>query len=257
MNEKRTSFITLLGLLLCAQSYAQDLPHLQAKLDTVAITGNIKVLKLTSSLGEELPIRALSPEKKTAVFYAPPTQSHEYDVTAIRILVSSESNLSNAGQLFIDLVLPDTVTHSPSKFRLLPAPISITNKEVRKAKNGVLSLDVSTYGLTIPRQGLFVLAEGVAEQGYKYLGDSLVSKGIGRARASMYARVAPLTNIKKSKLINVMDFICIRDVRTSVEPQTWDFNRKRSVWMRRLLSYPNCPSCTISNSGLELTVREL
>lgn len=232
-------------------------PTLLATLDTVSITGTTRVLTLATAPGAEIPIRAMSPSKKTAVYYVPPSTQHEYDINSIRILVSKADNLSNTGRLLIDIVLPDSVTGAPSNRRLLPFPIAVTDREVRRAKAGVLSLDVRAYRITMPRNGLFVVAQGSPEPPYQYVGDTLLARGLGKARASVYVRLVNPASPKKIRIVNAMDFICVRDVRTPVAPQTWDYSFKKAIWTQRLASYPKCPSCVISNTGLELVVREL
>ena len=121
------------------------LPPLRATLDTVAVTGTTRVLTLAAAPGPELLGFPLSPGVQRAVFYARPSAEHEYDLSAVHVLVSNQSNRSSTGQVLIDLVLPDSVTHSPTGRCLLPTPLVLTNREVRKAKQGLLTLDVRAY----------------------------------------------------------------------------------------------------------------
>ncbi|WP_460504195.1 hypothetical protein, partial [Hymenobacter agri] len=208
--------------------------------------------------GPELAVRTFTPGVRTAVLHRPPAGSHEYDLTAIRVLVSKQYNLSNNGLLLVSLLLPDSSTHAPSARALLPAPIAVTDREVRRAKNGVLTLDVRAYHLTMPAAGVFVVAEGAPKPPYRYLGDTLfASKGFGTHLPYMHVRLCNPAAPRRQRLVNAGDFICIRDVRTTAQPQTWDYRKKKAAWVQRQTSYPNCPQCIISNSGLELVVREL
>ena len=68
---------------------------------------------------------------------------------------------------------------------------------------------------------------------------------------------ARLERVLGQRIVNAMDFICIRDIRTTLPPQTWDYRPKKATWMQRQAFYPKCPNCVISNAGLELVVREL
>lgn len=244
-----------------AAAHAQTtppLPTLQATLDTVAVTGTSRVLTLTTAPGADAWWHTLTPGKKIAVLHMPPAGTHEYDLTGIRVLVSKEANLSETGRLLVHLLLPDSSTHTPSARALLPAPISVTDREVRRAKNGVLTLDVRAYGITLPATGVFVVAEGAAKPPYRYLGDTLFAdRGFGQVRPSLHVRLAHTKRPGKQRLVNTADFICVRDTRATVQPQTWDYVPKKERWEQRKLSYPNCPQCIISNSGLELVVREL
>ena len=233
-------------------------PTLQATLDTVAVTGTTRVLTLASAPGPELAIRALSPGVRIAVLHTPPAGPHEYDLTGIRILVSKQYNQSNTGMLLVNLMRPDSSTHAPSTRALLPAPIAVTDREVRRAKNGVLTLDVRAYHLTMPATGIFVVAEGAPKPPYRYLGDTLfASRGFGTHFAYVHVRLGNPATPRRQRIVNAMDFICVRDIRTAAQPQTWDYRPKKASWVQRQASYPKCPQCTISNAGLELVVREL
>lgn len=233
-------------------------PTLKATLDTVAVTGTTRVLTLAAAPGPELAIRALTPGVRMAVLHTPPAGPHEYDLTSIRILVSKSGNLSNTGMLLVSLMLPDSSTHAPSSRALLPAPIAVTDREVRRAKNGVLTLDVRAYHLTMPAAGVFVVAEGATKPPYRYLGDTLfASKGFGVHLAYVHVRLGNPKRPGRQRIVNAMDFICVRDIRTTLPPQTWDYRPKKAAWVQRLAAYPKCPQCVISNAGLELVVREL
>lgn len=234
------------------------LPALTATLDTVAVTGSTRVLTLAATPGDDAWWHTLTPNRKVAVFHAPPAGAHEYDLTGIRVLVSKEANLSDTGRLLVNLLLPDSSSHTPSARALLPAPIAVNDREVRRAKNGVLTLDVRAYGITLPATGVFVVAEGAPKPPYRYLGDTLFADwGFGKVRPSLHVRLAHTKGPGKQRLVNTADFICVRDTRATVQPQTWDYDPGKAIWARRQLSYPNCPQCIISNSGLELVVREL
>ncbi|MET4075961.1 hypothetical protein [Hymenobacter sp. UYCo722] len=233
-------------------------PPLRATLDTVAVMGTTRVLTLASAPGPELAIRALTPGVKMAVLHLPPAGPHEYDLTGIRILVSKQYNQSNTGMLLVSVLLPDGSTHAPSTRALLPAPIAVTDREVRRAKNGVLTLDVRAYHLTLPATGVFVVAEGAPKPPYRYLGDTVfASKGFGEHRAYVHVRLGNPATPRRQRIVNAMDFICVRDIRTALPPQTWDYRPKKAAWVQRLAAYPQCPQCVISNTGLELVVREL
>lgn len=243
------------------------LPTLKAVLDTVAITGHTRILTLAAAPGPDISIRSLLPGLKMAVLHTPPAATHEYDLTGIRVLVSKKYNLSNTGMLLVNLMLPDSSTHAPSTRALLPAPLAVTDHQVRRAKNGVLTLDVRPYHLTLPASGVFVVAEGAPEPPYRYLGDTLfANRPLGRftpssrkrpSLPSMHVRLVNQAHPERQRLVNSADFICVRDIRTSVEPQTWDFTPRRGTWRKRELFNPKCPTCIISNAGLELVVREL
>lgn len=233
-------------------------PPLRATLDTVAVTGTTRVLTLAAAPGPELAVRVFSPGVKIAVLHRPPAGPHEYDLTAIRLLVSKQGNLSNTGLLLINLMVPDSSTKAPSQRALLPAPIAVTDREVRRAKNGVLTLDVRAYHLTMPAAGVFVVAEGAPKPPYRYLGDTVfASRGFGVHRAYVHVRLGNPATPRRQRIVNAMDFICVRDIRTTVSPQTWDYRPKKAAWVQRLAAYPKCPQCVISNAGLELVVREL
>ena len=233
-------------------------PPMRATLDTVAVTGTTRVLTLASAPGPDLAVRSLTPGVKTAVLHLPPAGPHEYDLTGIRILVSKQYNLSNTGILLVNLVLPDSSTHAPSTQALLPAPIAVTDREVRRAKNGVLTLDVRAYRLTLPVAGVFVVAEGAPKPPYRYLGDTLfASKGFGTHLPYVHVRLGKMGTSRRQRIVNAADFICVRDIRTSAQPQTWDYRIKQAAWAQRQAFYPKCPKCIISNAGLELVVREL
>ena len=234
------------------------LPPLKATLDTVAVTGTTRVLTLAAAPGPDMPGRSHWPQVRTAVFYAPPSGPHEYDLAGIRVLVSKQYNRSSTGLLLVNLVLPDDSAHGPSTRELLPAPIAITDREVRRAKDGVLTLDVRAHRLTLPATGIFVVAEGAPEPPYRYLGDTIFAeRSMSKAMPSVHVRLANPATPGKQRLVNAMDFISVRDIRTTVQPQTWDFSRKRGIWVQRQLSRQKCPQCIISNAGLELVVREL
>ena len=149
-------------------------PPLRAMLDTVAVTGTIRVLTLAAAPGPDIPVNSLRPGRKTAMLHQPPTGTHEYDLTGIRVLVSEKYNMSSTGILLVNLMLPDSITHAPSSRALLPAPIAVTDREVRRAKDGVLTLDVRALRITLPTTGVFVVAEGAPEPPYHYLGDTIL-----------------------------------------------------------------------------------
>ena len=257
-------YLLAAGLLAGAASSAHaqttpPLPTLKAALDTVAVTGTTRVLTLASAPGPELAGRAHWPKIRSAVFYAPPAGSHDYDLIGIRVLVSKQYNRSNTGVLLLSLMLPDSSTHGPSARALLPAPIAVTDREVRRAKNGVLELDIRSHQLTLPAKGLFVVAEGAPEPPYRYLGDTIFAeRSLGKSAVpSVHVRLVNPANPGKQRIINAMDFISVRSIRTTARPQTWDYNNRAQAWQQRQASYPNCPKCVISNAGLELVVREL
>ena len=251
------------GLLAGATSaaYAQTTPPLsplRATLDTVAVTGTTRVLTLATAPGPDIPSRSHWPEVRTAVFYALPAGPHEYDLIGIRVLVSKQYNRSSTGLLLVNVVLPDSSTHGPSTRALLPAPIAITDREVRRAKAGVLTIDVRAYRLTLPTTGIFIVAEGTPEPPYRYLGDTILAeRSLGKSIPFVHVRLGNPATPGKQRLVNAMDFISVRDIRTTVQPQTWDYRPKKAIWMQRQASYPKCPQCVISNAGLELVVREL
>jgi hypothetical protein len=237
---------------------APALPPLRATLDTVAVTGTTRMLTLVSAPGPDVSERSLTPGTKVAVRYTPPAGPHEYDLTGIRVLVSGKYNLSSTGLLLIRLMLPDSSTHGPSTRALLPAPIAISDREVRRAKDGLLTLDVRAYHLILPATGVFVVAEGAPEPPYRYLGDTVFADhGFGKPQPSVHVRLGNPATPRKQRIVNAMDFICVRNIRTTVQPQTWDYYPKKAVWRQREAFYPKCPQCVISNAGLELVVREL
>ena len=239
-----------------AQS-APPLPPLRATLDTVAVTGTTRVLTLAAAPGPDMPGFPLSPGIQKAVFYARPSPEHEYDLSAIRVLVSNQFNRSSTGQVLLDLVLPDSSTHGPTGRRLLPAPLVLTDHEVRKAKKGVLTLDVRAHHLAIPASGVFVLVQGQPTPGDQYLGDTLVQLHKKDGHRAVYVKLADAAHPGALHVVNATDFICVRDIRTTGQPQTWDYNNRTHAWQQRKATHPNCPQCAISNAGLELVVREL
>lgn len=241
-------------------AHAQTTPplsSLKAVLDTVAVTGTTRVLALAAAPGPDIPVRVLTPGMKVAVFYALPSREHEYDLQTIRLLVSERGNFSRTGQLLIDLLLPDSITHGPSARRLLPTPLLVTDREVRRAKGGILTLDVSAYHLTMPSTGIFVVAQGIASPPFRYLGDTLIQEKKSQSDRSVYIKINTGEHSNQLRLVNATDFICIRDIRTTAQPQTWDFSSRKGAWIQRKSFYSTCPKCIISNSGLELVVREL
>ena len=255
-------FYLLAGSLLAgAAARAQTtppLPTMQAALDTVAVTGTTRVLTLAAAPGPEVVAHSLTPGRKFAVFHTPPTRSHEYDLTGIQVLVSKQYNRSNTGLLLLNLALPDSTTHAPSAQLLLPAPIAVTDREVRRAHDGVLTLDVRAYHITMPATGLFVVAEGAPEPPYQFLGDTtFADRGLGKSRPFIHVRLGNPATPQKQRFVNAMDFINVRGIRTTGQPQTWDYVRRKGLWQQRPASNPNCPQCAISNAGLELVVREL
>ena len=248
------------GLLASVATYAHaqttpPLPPLRAPLDTVAVTGTTRVLTLAAAPGPEFLGFPLSPGVQRAVFYARPSAEHEYDLSAVHVLVSNQSNRSSTGQVLIDLVLPDSVTHSPTGRCLLPTPLVLTNREVRKAKQGLLTLDVRAYHPTIPAAGVFVRATGQTTPGHQFRGDTLLLTS--KNARSVYVKVADQAHPGTLRVVNAVDFICIRDIRTTSQPQTWDYNNRTRTWQQRKAAYARCPQCAISNAGLELVVREL
>ena len=236
---------------------APPLPTLKATLDTVAVTGTTRVLTLASALGPDIPLRVLTPGMQVAVFHARPSLEHEYDLMAIRVFVSGQFNRSNTGQVLINLVLSDSSTHAPSELRLLPTTLVVTDREVRKAKKGLLTLDLRPYHLSIPANGIFVLAQGQPSAGDKFLGDTLIQKDNEKVGGAFYIKLGSLAHPGPIRVVNAMNFICIRDIRTTVQPQTWDYYPKKAMWRQRKAFYPKCPQCVISNAGMELVVREL
>lgn len=258
MKSYRHFFTTGLLAGAATTAHAQTAPSLRAILDTVAVTGTTRVLTLAAAPGPDIPVNSLRPGRKTAVLHLPPAGAHEYDLTGIRVLVSEKYNMSSTGILLVNLMLPDSSTHAPSTRALLPTPIVITDREVRRAKDGVLTLDVRAHHITLPASGVYVVAEGAPEPPYRYLGDTIFAeRGFGKQRPFVHVRLANPATPRKEHIINATDFICIRDIRTTVQPQTWDYRPQKGVWVQRQASYPNCSQCIISNSGLELVVREL
>lgn len=255
----------LLGSSLVAQAQIAPYPldaipmpaALRVALDTVAVRGTTRLLRLAPDTGEDIPLRPMSPGHKVAVFYAPPSRDHEYDLKAVRLLVSDQGNLSRTGQLLLTFVLPDSVTHAPSVRALLPAPLLLTDREVRRSKEGVFVFDVAAYHLTMPVGGFFIVAEGIPEPPFVYMGDTAIRTS-KKMPPSMHAKLRrPTGSGTRQKVVNVCDFISLRDVRTATEPQTWDFSQPRNAWKKRQLVYEKCPHCVISNTGMELVVREL
>ena len=259
MKSYRHFFTTGLLAGAATTAHAQTTPLLRATLDTVAVTGTTRVLTLAAAPGPDLPGFPMTPNTQKAVFYAQPSSEHEYDLTAIRVLVSEGFNRSSTGRVFIDLVLPDSSTHGPSTRHLLPTPLVITDREVRKAKKELITLDLRPYHLAIPASGIFVLASGQAPIGEKHMGDTLVQrhKGDNIHRGAVYVKLTNQAHPTSLRVVNATDFICIRDIRTASQPQTWDYNNRLMAWQQRKAAYAHCPQCVISNAGLELVVREL
>lgn len=243
----------------CPSSSPDAAAPLRVALDTVAVRGTTRLLKLAPDTGEDLPLRSLSPGRKVAVFYSPPSREHEYDVKALRLLVSDKHNLSSTGQLRVTFVLPDSSTHAPSTRTLLPSPLLVTDREVRRTKEGAFVFDVSAYHITMPAGGLFIVAEGIPEPPFVYAGDTLVRTSKYSPGPSVYVKLKrpAAGGGAKLKVVNATDFISLRDVRTTTQPQTWDYWPQKSSWTRRRLVYEKCPRCVISNTGIELVVREL
>ncbi|WP_035564049.1 hypothetical protein [Hymenobacter sp. IS2118] len=257
--RQRLATVLLAGATVTAHAQnTPSLPPLRATLDTVTVTGTTRVLTLSAAPGPDISVRSLTPGTKMAVLHTPPDGAHEYDLVGIRLLVSKQYNRSSTGLVLVNLLLPDSSTQAPSDRALLPAPIAVTDREIRRAKNGVLTLDVRAYHLTLPASGAFVVAEGAPEPPYRYLGDTVFAdRGLGRAMPSQHVRLGNPATPGQQRIVNATDFICVRDVRTTVQPQTWDYSPKKGLWTRRQASYPKCPRCVISNAGLELVVREL
>lgn len=232
-------------------------PLLRAALDTVVVTGTTRVLTLATTPGPTLSYYPVAPGVRQAILYTSPTAGHTYDVQAIRVLVSAENNRSSTGQLRLNLVLPDSATGGPSTHALLPAPVVVSSQQVRRAKQGVLTLDVQAHHLSMPPGGLFVVVEGTTSPPDEYLGDTLLARGKHETQWAVYAKLRQPEHPTKLQVVNITNFICVRGIRTSGQPQTWDYSLKQATWVRRQATYAHCPSCVSANAGLELVVREL
>lgn len=261
----KTSLLLLLVPLLEFRAHAQSRPTLpdvvspllRATLDTVAVTGTTRVLTLATTPGPTLTYYPLAPGIRQAVLYTPLAAGRVYDVQAIRVLVSAENNRSTTGQLLLNLVLPDLATGKPSAHALLPAPLVVSSQQVRRAKQGLLTLDVQAHHLSIPPGGLFVVVEGATSPPDEYLGDTLIARGEHESQRAVYAKLRQPAYPARLRVVNITDFICVRGIRTSGQPQSWDYSPRKASWVRRQAAYTHCPSCVIANAGLELVVREL
>ena len=233
----RTCLLSISVLLLGLRAQAQSRPllptvvspPLHAALDTVAVAGTTRVLTLASTPGPTLPYYPLAPGVRQAVLYAPPTAGHTYDVQAIRVLVSAEHNRSSTGQLRLNLVLPDSATGGPSTHTLLPTPVVVSSQQVRRAKQGVLTLNVQAYQLSMSPSGLFVVAEGNPSPPAAYVGDTLLARDKHAPRWAVYAKLRQPEHPAKLQVVNITDFICVRGIRTNSQPQTWDYSPKKTT----------------------------
>lgn len=87
-----------------------------------------------------------------------------------------------AGRLRVQLLAApqSQVATVPENAPLLPAPIIVSAQQMKEAPKGLLSLDVSSYNIAMPANGVFVVVEGLgSEEAPNYVAITVPSKGSG------------------------------------------------------------------------------
>lgn len=173
-------------------------------------------------------------------------------------MVSNKYNRSRTGRVLINFALPQVGTQAPSSRYLLRAPLVLSDRQVHESTNGTVVFDVSSYHISLPAGGLFIIAEGVPNLPYVSLGDTLIRGPKNAPIPSKYIKLAILgSGSTAHRIVNATDFICLREMRTTNEPQTWDYSTQKPHWVKRRMFYANCLSCIISNTAIDLLVQEL
>jgi hypothetical protein len=155
----------------------------------------------------------------------------------------------------VQLALADS-NGAPSATYLLPAPFVITDKQVRRAAHRTVTLAVQSSGLSLPKNGLFVVLTGALAATERFIADTVISEKRGLRQRVAYIKVQDLRN-GAYHLISDADFITIPIAHTTEEPVTWCFWQRDQQWHRLPVSQPQIPHYLPFNYWIELGVKEL
>lgn len=226
-------------------------------LDTVAVSGQVRQLSLVPP-GEKpsgvvgLPV---SPGHRVAVRYQPPSPEHEYDIRSVTLHFNTLFNQSSAGSLLVQLALADS-SGAPSATYLLPAPFIISDKQVRRASHRTITLALQGSGLTLAKNGVFVVLVGAAGTTDRFVADTVITEKRSKHQQVAYVKVQDLRS-GAYRLISSADFLTLPVAHTAEAPVTWSFWQRDQQWHRAPLTLPQMPHYQPHNYWVELGVAEL
>ena len=255
-NYIATALLASLGQPTYAQSTLVSLPK-SISLDTVAVAGRVRQLSLLPPGEKPSAIvgLSLSPGHRVAVRYQPPSLAHEYDVRSITLHFNTLFNQSSTGSLLVQLALADS-SGAPSATYLLPTPFVITAKQMRQATHRTITLAVQSNGLSLPKNGLFVVLTGAPAATERFITDTVITEKRGQHRRVAHTKVQDLRS-GAYRLLSNADFITLPIARTLEEPVTWSRWPRDQQWHRLAFSLASVPQYRPFNYWVELGVTEL
>lgn len=252
----KKQFLFLIAASFSHSTFAQAFILPQAasiSLDTVAVSGRGRQLSLPP--GEKpsavvgLPV---SPGHRVAVRHQPPSPEHEYDIQSVTLHFNTLFNQSSAGSLLVQLALADS-SGTPYTTYLLPAPFIITDKQVRRAPRRAITLAVQGSGLTLAKNGVFVVPTGAPGRTDRFVADTLIAEKRGKQHQIAYVKVQDVRT-GAYRLISNADFLTLP---TTARPVTWSFWQRNQLWHRASFTLPQAPRYQPHNYWVALGMTEL
>ena len=114
---------------------------------------------------------SLTPTNRIAVWHPNPDSGHTYRIRAVRVRLGAREpeklmdlarhrRQFTEGRLSLHLS-PATASGQPAETNLLPTVLLLTPKESEQNQDGWVRFDVAAQRLTLPANGVFVVAEGL------------------------------------------------------------------------------------------------
>lgn len=224
-------------------------PAQQLRLTPVELDARHKnILGLTAA-------RGLTPGSALAVLHRPPDTTSIYRVTKLIVGIPKQHE-AEAGRLRVRLVnVVSAPASQPGPNDLLPVAAVFTAKQVNAAPNHELEVDVSAYGLRLPKQGLCVVVECLpTEPNETRIGINRVGEG-SKLRVEVITATDP-KNPDTYQRTSVEKFIWISTAHSTTSAITWHQGKTPGSWVQNLgLDAKLAPkTAPVTNALLDMVV---
>ena len=241
--QLRLNHIGYAPLEITREGTSAEQPDTLRLLPTAIVLANVvvrptKQIRLTSVEPENreksffgmTPGRELTPGSALAVLHRPPDTAATYRLTKLVVGIPKQHE-AEAGRLRVRLVNVDSSpTPHPGPNDLLPVAAIFTAQQVNDAPNHELEIDVSAYGIRLPKEGLCIIVECLTtEPSETRIGVNQVVDG-HKVRVEVITATDPKDQ-STYKRTSVEKFIWVSIAHSAANAVTWRLSPSNS-WVQ-------------------------
>ncbi len=200
------------------------------------------------------PGRGLTPGSALAVLHRPPDTAATYRLSKLVVGIPKQHE-AEAGRLRVRLVNVDTSpTAHPGPNDLLPVAAIFTAQQVNDAPNHELEIDVSTYGIRLPKEGLCIIVECLTtEPNETRIGVNQTVRG-HKVQVEVITATDP-KNQSTYKRTSVEKFIWVSIAHSAANAVTWRLSPSNS-WVQSFgfAPKPGAKAAPTTNALVDMVV---